>query len=93
MGLAAVGAKLSSSRGRAFVVHARLDALIGSKQGKAGAGGNRTAALVMQMVLILTAGAFAYYGRFWIAGGLGIAALFYFMELARQKSPESLKCR
>lgn len=74
-----------------FVVHARLDARIAARKGEAAGGTNRTAAFVLQGMLLITAGAFAVVGRFWIAGALAIAGVAYLMDLQRQRHPLALQ--
>ena len=75
-----------------FVVHARLDARIASrKPDSARQSANRGAALAVQLMLLLTAVAFAILGRFWIAAALAAAAACYLLDLRRQKTPASLQ--
>jgi len=74
-----------------FVVHARLDARIAARTGQADTSPNRRAALVCQIILILAGVAFTILARRWIAGALILAAIFYGVELRRQKYTESLR--
>ena len=74
-----------------FVVHARLDARIAARKGDAQPSGSRRAALLCQIVLLIGAALFVYFGRLWVAAALGTAAIGYFLELRRQKNPASLQ--
>jgi YwiC-like protein len=74
-----------------FVVHARLDARIASRKGEPTHSSNRGAALAVQLILLLTAVAFATLGRFWIAAALAVAATCYWIDLRRQQTSASLQ--
>lgn len=74
-----------------FVVHARLDARIAARKGESGGGANRSAAFVLQGIVLITAGAFATTGRYWIAGALAIAGVAYLVDLKRQRNPVALQ--
>jgi hypothetical protein len=74
-----------------FVVHARLDARIALRKPGAADTANRRAAFVSEAALLIAAVLFAFARRMWIAAALLIAAIAYFWELRRQKSPRSLQ--
>jgi len=74
-----------------FVVHARLDARIAVRTGKAAPAGNRRGAFVCQGVLIGAAAYFAWAGRLMIAAALLVATAGYLFDLMRQRRTESLQ--
>lgn len=74
-----------------FVVHARLDALIAARKGRAVSRENRRAAFVCQAAMLAAAAFFAVEGRPWNAAALFIAAVSYLAELRRQRDATSLQ--
>lgn len=74
-----------------FVVHARLDARVASRKGGHTHSANRGAAILVQVILMLTAATFSASGRYWIAAALAVAACFYLLDLRRQRASASLQ--
>lgn len=75
-----------------FVVHARLDARVTARKGESAASKNRTAAFLLQILLLFGAVLFiVVWDQPWIAAALVITAACYLFELRRQRNPASLQ--
>ncbi|HEX5229915.1 MAG TPA: YwiC-like family protein [Bryobacteraceae bacterium] len=74
-----------------FVVHARLDARIAARKSERPSDGNRRAAFLFQIVLLVGTAVSAVFGHWFLAAALGIAALGYLLDLRRQRDPASLQ--
>ena len=81
----------AQATGGILVVHARLEARITARKGAEGTTGTRTAAFLIQMLLMSLGVCFFLAGRRMIGVALILAGGFYLAELQRQRNTASLQ--